>query len=58
MNGCRSGLRNAPEDQTLHALSVGCSTGEEAYSARDGAGCRVDDPECCRNVVSASPPPM
>jgi type IV pilus assembly protein PilK len=25
-------LANAPEDQTLHALSVGCSTGEEAYS--------------------------
>ena len=25
-------LQAAPEDQTLHALSVGCSTGEEAYS--------------------------
>lgn len=25
-------LAKAPEDQTLHALSVGCSTGEEAYS--------------------------
>lgn len=25
-------LANAPEDQTLHALSVGCSTGEEAYT--------------------------
>jgi type IV pilus assembly protein PilK len=25
-------LASAPEDQTLHALSVGCSTGEEAYT--------------------------